>query len=262
MIKSNPCKNCGSIYHTVAFCRDNATTSTYNYAEEKSKTCPICNTVFTTLDVRIKYCSTKCSKQGTAINIQKRRAKYERNNILKFGTMDSNVKPVMTFKCKNCGQKFSRYRSQVQKRGAGYCSVECRAEGKTNEKPTDKQLCELWSAVVKLYDDKVCAYCGKTTYLNSHHIFSRSNMSTRYSINNGITLCAGCHTLSSRFSAHKTPVEFVEWIKEKRGEEWYSSLRLLAKSSKKYTKDELIEVKGNFKDIISHHTDDGFTDVI
>ncbi len=232
------------------------------YIEDKEKKCPTCKVIFKTRDVRVKYCSSICFKKGTALKIEKRRAKYERNNILKFGTMDSNVKTVMTFKCKNCGQKFSRYRSQVQKRGAGYCSVECRAEGKTNQKPTDKQMLELWSKVIKLYDDGKCAYCGKTTYLNSHHIFSRSNYSTRYTIGNGITLCAGCHVLSSTFSAHKTPVEFVEWIREKRGESWYAKLREYARQSKKYSKDDLLEIKGNFKDIILHHSDSGFTDSI
>lgn len=30
---------------------------------------------------------------------------------------------------------------------------------------------------------------------------------------------------SSKFSAHKTPAEFVEWAIEKRGQEWYDDLK-------------------------------------
>jgi 5-methylcytosine-specific restriction endonuclease McrA len=221
------------------------------YTEKKEKECPACHKKFKTLDVRAKYCSIQCSKTGRKNSEDKRRVKYERQNILKFG-LRKNIKPVMTFKCKNCGKKFPRYQSQVKKRGAGYCSFDCRVAGRTNEKPKDKQLVDLWAEVVKLYDGGKCAYCGKTSYLNSHHIFSKSNHSTRYEIINGITLCAGHHTLSSVFSAHKTPVEFVEWIKEKRGNEWYEQLRAKAKQTKDYTKEELVRIRDNFLEIRQH----------
>lgn len=39
-------------------------------------------------------------------------------------------------------------------------------------------------------------------------------------------MCQAHHTLSSTFSAHKTPIEFIERIKEERGEEWYDNLKL------------------------------------
>jgi len=94
-----------------------------------------------------------------------------------------------------------------------------------------------------LFDDNKCAYCGKTVYLNSHHIFSRSNYSTRYDIDNGVTLCASHHILSSSFSAHKTPVEFIEWLKEKRGLEWYQELRRKAKLTCKLKKTDLVNIK-------------------
>lgn len=31
--------------------------------------------------------------------------------------------------------------------------------------------------------------------------------------------------LSSDFSAHQTPTEFTEWVKEYRGDKWYAELR-------------------------------------
>ncbi len=33
-------------------------------------------------------------------------------------------------------------------------------------------------------------------------------------LDNGITLCPGCHTFSSVFSAHKTPEAFTRWFKK------------------------------------------------
>jgi hypothetical protein len=85
-----------------------------------------------------------------------------------------------------------------------------------------KKLDDTWSAKIKLKG--YCEHCKKTIKLNAHHVFSRSNRSTRWDLENGICLCVGCHVFSSQFSAHKTPMEFAEWIKEYRGEEWYSYL--------------------------------------
>lgn len=76
-----------------------------------------------------------------------------------------------------------------------------------------------------------CEYCGKSDTLNAHHIFSRSKKSTRHDLDNGICLCVSHHLFSSTFSAHKTPMEFAEWIKEKRGLEWYENLRKKANTT-------------------------------
>ena len=82
----------------------------------------------------------------------------------------------------------------------------------------------LWSKAVKVRADYKCEYCGRTDTLNSHHIFSKSNRAVRWDLANGICLCALHHALGN-FSAHKAPLEFAEWIRNKRGEEWYQELR-------------------------------------
>ena len=97
---------------------------------------------------------------------------------------------------------------------------------KTKKKSLLKICDDLWSKLVKIRAWFRCEYCWKTTGLNSHHIRSRTNYSTRYNLDNGICLCQAHHTLSSQFSAHKTPIEFIEWIKEYRWEEWYDNLKL------------------------------------
>lgn len=103
------------------------------------------------------------------------------------------------------------------------------------KKPQIKKLDDLWSKKIKDIAGWECEHCGKTSRLNSHHIFSRSNQAIRWEIPNGICLCVGCHTFSSVFSAHKTPLEFVDWLREVRGEKWEASLR--AKACQKLTKD-------------------------
>ena len=95
-------------------------------------------------------------------------------------------------------------------------------------KGVDGKLDKAWSKLVKIRAGMECEYCGKTTYLNSHHIFSRSKRSTRWTILNGVCLCVGHHTFSSTFSAHKTPLEFVDWLTNKRGVEFIDRLRVQA----------------------------------
>ena len=94
-------------------------------------------------------------------------------------------------------------------------------------KKQTKTLDNLWSKIIKLRAKEKCEYCGNPTRLNSHHIFSRKNRSVRWDIANGVALCPLHHTLG-QMSAHAAPIEFAEWLKEKRGITWYETLRLKA----------------------------------
>ena len=102
-----------------------------------------------------------------------------------------------------------------------------------------RKLDLLWSKKVKESAGMRCEKCGKTKYLNSHHFYSRSAWSVRWNLNNGFSLCSGCHTLSSRFSAHKTPAEFVEWAKKKRGDDWFARLQMHFNIMGKFTIEDL-----------------------
>ena len=93
-----------------------------------------------------------------------------------------------------------------------------------------------------------CQYCGKTTTLNSHHIYSRSKRSTRWSTDNGITLCVSHHTFNSGVSAHKTPLEFIDWLKNEWGEQRIIKLKIEANTTRKWfkhEKEELLETLKN-----------------
>ena len=93
----------------------------------------------------------------------------------------------------------------------------------------DKQLDELWAEAVKVRAGYKCEYCGKTSHLNAHHIYSRSNYVVRWSIENGIALCSGHHTLNASFSAHKNPIEFYHWLLDYKGQKWMDILREVSK---------------------------------
>ena len=97
------------------------------------------------------------------------------------------------------------------------------------KKGVDGKLDIAWSKLVKLKAGYKCEVpnCGKTI-LNSHHIYSRSKMSTRWHVQNGICLCVGHHTFSSTFSAHKTGYEFSKWLDEYKGKKFMDNLMIRA----------------------------------
>ena len=119
-------------------------------------------------------------------------------------------------------------------------------KAKTKRRKLRDQLDKLWAEIIKQRNGYKCEYCSKTTYLNSHHIFSRSNLSVRWSLDNGVCLCSGHHTLNT-LSAHKSPMEFAEWIRDKRGYLWYTDLRKEANQIKKWTIPELEALVEEFK---------------
>jgi hypothetical protein len=99
-------------------------------------------------------------------------------------------------------------------------------------KSIDKALDNLWSELVKLRAGNKCEVCGKVRNLNSHHVYSRAMKSVRWDVINGISLCVGCH-VGTKFSAHKTPNDFSEWSKKKRGQAWFDLLQAKAHSISK-----------------------------
>lgn len=100
-------------------------------------------------------------------------------------------------------------------------------------KGIDGKLDDAWALLVKLKAGMKCEVCNKTTRLNSHHIYSRSKKSTRWHVQNGVSLCVGCHVFSSKFSAHKTPTEFTEWLINNKGSDYMDRLRIKANSISK-----------------------------
>ena len=107
-------------------------------------------------------------------------------------------------------------------------------------KQSCKKLDEVRSKLVKVRAWFKCEHCWKTTYLNSHHIFTRNNYSTRFDLDNWICLCSWCHTMSKRFSAHRTPTEFTERVKEFRWQKRYDELRFKAKQIRDKDYDRIV----------------------
>jgi hypothetical protein len=98
---------------------------------------------------------------------------------------------------------------------------------KSDSKLLGDKLDKLWSLCVKLRALGRCEKCGRTENLNSHHVFTRHNYSTRWDLSNGFCLCAKCHKFD-RFSAHNAPTEFGQWAISQRGQDWHDALALKA----------------------------------
>ena len=120
-------------------------------------------------------------------------------------------------------------------------------------KGLDGKLDIAWSRLVKLRANMKCEIpnCKHKPTLNSHHIFSRKNASTRWDVENGMCLCIGHHTMSSKKSAHGNPIWFTYFLEEYKGSDWIDALSFKAHSTKKWSKFEkeelLIELQNEIK---------------
>lgn len=84
-----------------------------------------------------------------------------------------------------------------------------------------------WSLQVRQRDNYTCQVCGNSSsYVNAHHIETRSIKSLRYCLENGLTLCAQCHLFNHNFSAHKTPEAFKQWFQKHFSLRWEIIQRL------------------------------------
>jgi len=89
----------------------------------------------------------------------------------------------------------------------------------------DKQLIE-WAMAVK-ERDKCCQVCGTDKKrLNAHHIIPKNFLKYKYDLSNGMTLCVHCHQFG-KFSAHKNPIWFANWMRENRGYEFLTASQRL-----------------------------------
>jgi hypothetical protein len=91
---------------------------------------------------------------------------------------------------------------------------------------------KLWSQKVKEKDGFACIYCGakvgdinknnKKIKCDSHHLLSRDikNSPLKFDIRNSALLCPEHHKFSGIFSAHRSPINFYEWFRASRPEQY------------------------------------------
>lgn len=142
-------------------------------------------------------------------------------------TNQTYMKKKIRKECSKCGKtRLIKFYSTPRARICNTCKAKAKRLKKRSSKSYQtRKKDKAWANEVKKRANYKCEYCGSKKQLNAHHIFSRSNKAVRHDLDNGVCLCPKHHVFSTVFSAHKAPAEFIEWIKQKRGIEWYERLR-------------------------------------
>ena len=96
-------------------------------------------------------------------------------------------------------------------------------------------LDKITSVRVRTRDGYECRVCGgqkQTGRVYHHHIFTKIRLSTRWKLENGVTLCIHCHRW-----AHSAGEEFRAWVISWMGQKEYDALYLKS------------QMRGGFKEI-------------
>lgn len=122
-------------------------------------------------------------------------------------------------------------------------------ERQSKDSYLNKQLDKLWSQAVRKRG--YCEYCGKRppeVVLHAHHIFSRRHFATRWDIQNGISLCNGCHL----YKAHKDIQEFADWVTQHYGPDYIDDLRQKSRQMFDLSKEEKTELIEQLKKYLTN----------
>jgi hypothetical protein len=78
-----------------------------------------------------------------------------------------------------------------------------------------KKLDEIWKKKVKQRDSYCCQVCKKKVEgknCHAHHILPKGMETSRWDLDNGITLCYRHHKVG-KYSAHMNAIWFTFWLK-------------------------------------------------
>lgn len=144
--------------------------------------------------VKIKIVNFNLRKYGVSSYTQtdEYTDKRESTNLKRYGFKVASQSPVVRkkLKGKTSGEKHYNWKGGVSK------------ENTLLRQSSDYKN---WRSNVYNRDEYTCQCCGKKgVNLNAHHIKNFSNnKSKRYDIENGITLCVGCHNYFHRLYGRK-----------------------------------------------------------
>ncbi len=131
--------------------------------------------------------------------------------------------------CEKCGKDFF-HRPTGSARWTN-CSRECgrtrlrnthRSKAVAKGGPKKEALDRTFSLIVRSAGS--CFRCGKTDSLQCAHIISRRYLGVRFSLDNALCLCAGCHMYFTY-----RPLEWEEYITALKGEASFADLKRRAR---------------------------------
>ena len=114
---------------------------------------------------------------------------------------------------------------------------------KTPRKKLEEELDKLSKDCAKLRDNYICQWCGKSgsgSQIHGSHVHPVSGgKRLRWDLENIKALCAFCH----RRRWHSNPIDAAKWFEEKFPDRWYYIQQQKQKGSKKWSLEELEELK-------------------
>ena len=177
--------------------------------------CSVCGKLVLRLRYEIEqqknvYCSNKCKgvgKRKPRIEIVcafcgKKIAKLQwhidkSNNNYCSSRCNNKSKVTGRYKfCEICGKEFWAFVSAEKRGAAAHCSQECANIATRSESydPYSRKNNKRWASEVKKRDGYVCQLCFSSEALHAHHVLSwKDYPKLRFDVNNGVTLCEGCH---------------------------------------------------------------------
>ena len=105
----------------------------------------------------------------------------------------------------------------------------------------------IWSKLVRELDDYTCQVCHKSFrhdpgFLDASHHIPRAHGATKWELDNGSSKCRKCHGEMDR-----QPLEHIEWIKNRLGEERYEALRMKGTQPMKMTDKDRRELAASLR---------------
>lgn len=198
--------------------------------------CPVCGIMFRPESKKIRHCSIKCAKQNLPkkgiirecgycskeLYVQQSEIK-KINYCSKICSHRSKIREKVKLNCEFCGIIFYEHKGYLKSRGRKYCSIKCRglnARTMTGEKSPTWQggkssinhrlragiTWKEWRTKIFERDNYTCQDCGiRGGVLEPHHLNRFAYFpELRFIIENGITLCVGCHNKTKKYDRDKT----------------------------------------------------------
>jgi len=99
-----------------------------------------------------------------------------------------------------------------------------KAKIKSMQRTAKRKSLAQWSKDVRDRDGNKCVVCGKTEYIQSHHLIPKERFKQfMFEIDNGIALCPSCHKYGS-YSFHRNPLWACDWLQKNRPQLYQAAL--------------------------------------
>lgn len=118
-----------------------------------------------------------------------------------------------------------------------------------------RQCDALWKQIVKEQAGGRCEWCGAGSTEMHHMVARRRSAYLRHRLENGVALCAGCH---SRFHFHESLTGWMLFKKQR--PEDFKFVSLYKHAIVRVSREDLATAKVELESMIRHHLSNGESD--